>query len=283
MKRMALVALAVAAAPALTMAQPNPSAPPRYLPAPWWMDQSVIPSMGHVRIELQANRAEFRADFRVVDDAAQAATQKASAKIRDLTKTLSALGAQKAAVTTTVQVRPIFSQYRDKDGRMIANERSDKIDAYEATATVSVEVQDISVLEKAYGAVMTAGPTDTQPVTFTLEASNEQKSQLFLDAVSDAARRAKAAAQAAGGRLGPVKLIDPSSRACEADALIVGAQRDYDNAGAYLAEMAAPPPPVQPRPPVAVAGEAETAIQLVLQPPMRSMEEAVCVVYALGS
>ena len=48
----ALAALAAAAAPAAAQTPGQ-----RYDPAPWWMAQPVVASIGAVRFELRANRA----------------------------------------------------------------------------------------------------------------------------------------------------------------------------------------------------------------------------------
>lgn len=286
MKHRHLLAVLLATAPLGALAQTAAPAVQRFDRAPWWMDQPVIPSMGSVTTALPANRAKFTAGFQAVGESPQQAMQRATAKVRDLTRALSALGAQKATVTTTVGVSPIYSQYRDKDGKLISNDRADKIDSYQATATVSLSVRDLTVLERAYAQVIAAGPTSAQTVYFSLEPSNEQKSQLFGDAIADAARRAKLAAQATGAQLGPVKLIDPTGRACEADVLIAGAPRSYGSDDDMASDVPFPPP-VQPRPPQDVPPDVtppppSEALQLALQAPMEALGASACVVYAIS-
>ena len=51
-------------APALAAAQTPPATiGERYVPAPWWMRDPVIASIGHVRSQVAANRAAFGASF----------------------------------------------------------------------------------------------------------------------------------------------------------------------------------------------------------------------------
>ena len=96
---LALTATAAAAqVPPATIGQP-------YIPAPWWMKDPVIASMGHVRTEVPANRAAFAARFSVVGKTAADATTAATAKARELDAALAALGKDKLRLTTTLVTR----------------------------------------------------------------------------------------------------------------------------------------------------------------------------------
>ena len=210
---LALVALpASAQTPPATIGAPN-------VPAPWWMNQPVIPSIGFVRVEVPANRANFSTSFQVVDRDAPTATAKAADKIRDLAQALRAEGAGKVQIQTTFASRPLYEQYRDKDGNLIENRRADKIERYEVQAMVAIEVRDMSVLEKTYATVIGAKPTYTSTVTFRLDPDDRAKSVLYVEAVKDAARRADLSVEAAGAKRGAVKLIDQTGRACQTDVL----------------------------------------------------------------
>ncbi|MDB5440207.1 MAG: hypothetical protein JWM33_2634 [Caulobacteraceae bacterium] len=279
-------------------------AAPKYDPAPWWMDQPIIASTGMVQAYIQANRASFSASFQGLDSNQTAATNKAAAKVKALSAQLAAFGADRVRVQTTFSMRPIYEQYRDKDGNLIANQRADKIDTYEVNANVSVEVRDVSLVERAYSAVLAAQPSSTQQVIFRLEAENETKTQLYAQATADAARRAREAAAAVGAKLGAVKLIDPSGRACQTDVLVGGAPRGAVPGLPQTVQVsggaaAAPPPPAPPAP-LPAAGQAaraglvlldggrasaqqmQTPTDLPLQPPLQVMNQTVCVVYSLG-
>src|SRR5215469_11031344 len=97
----------------------------RYVPAPWWMRDPVIASIGYVRVELPANRASFIASYEVVDRSAPEATSKAADKVRALGDALRAMGADKVRIVTTFATTPLYEQYRDKNGNMIDNQRAD--------------------------------------------------------------------------------------------------------------------------------------------------------------
>lgn len=169
------------------------------------------------------------------------------------------------------------------------NERADKIERYQVSARVLVEVRDVRLAERIYATLMSAKPSSTQDVSFRLEVENETRTQMARLAVEDARRRAMLSVDAAGGRLGAVKLIDPTARACETDVLLMGAGRPYAPSQAYQV----PPPP--PAPSAGVDEIVVTAarrarelglnpddIRMPLQPPLERVEQRACVVFGLG-
>lgn len=271
-----------AGAQTLTVAEAS-----RFDKAPWWMDQPIIASSGLVETDLRANRAQFRASFQVVDASAATATRGAAEKVRALGQALAAYGADRVRVETTFSMRPLYEQYRDREGNRIDNQRSDKIESYEVNANVSVEVRDVSVIERVYASVLAARPTQTSPVSFRLEADNAARTELAGLAVADASARARQAVTAAGARLGPVRLIDPTGRACETDVLVAGAPRSYEGADfASKVDLASPrsmaPPPAPPPPPPAPGAQVD-AMELPLQPPMEKLQARACVIYGLAN
>lgn len=258
-----------------------------YDPAPWWMRDPVIAATGQVELRLPANRASFDASFQAVKATAAEASAAATTQVRELSAVLLKFGTEKVRVETSLAITPLYDQYRDKDGNLITNARADKIERYQANINVSLDVRDVTVIERAYATVVAALPTSTSAVNFRLEPDNETRTELFKSAVADAARRARLAVEAAGTRLGAVKLIDPTGRACETDVLVAGAPRD--GAGPALADVEARPvmamaPPPSPRAyrEQASLEERAAALQLTLQPPVQSLEARACVVYGLA-
>lgn len=258
----------------------------RHIPAPWWMREPVIASLGSVRVELPANRAVFSAQFSAVERDAPAATAAAAGKVAQIDAALRETGADRVRSTTTFATRPLYDQYRDKDGNLIDNQRADKIDRYEVSASLDIEVRDIAALENAYNAVVAARPTSVGAVSFTLEPDNAVKSALANEAVRDAARRARAAVEASGARLGAVRIIDPTARVCRTDVLAgwpsyVGGTQPTDVEAEALGAPAplAPPPPAPPPPPGADGAAFSTRV--TLQPPVQTLGDEACVVFAL--
>ena len=293
-----LLAATVALALASPAAAQTGGQPPRTDPAPWWMAQPVVSSIGYVRFELRANRANFSASFQTVERTAADATKAATAQVRTLSEQLRAYGAERVRVTTTVSIEPLYDQYRDRTGAVQENQRADRIERFAARAFVSVEVRDLGLLERVYASALAARPASITGVGFRLEPGDEVRTALYVRAVEDAQTRARRSAEAAGARLGAVKMIDPTGRACETDVLAGRSSRQGDNVlasdvgeivvtGARLRSGDAPPPPAAPPPPPppppALAEALPPELQaLALQPPLIELTSRACVVYALG-
>ncbi len=259
----------------------------RYVPAPWWMREPVIASVGMVRTEIAANRASFSASFDAVAKTADAALAEAAGKVREIDAALRKSGPERVRIATTFQTQPLYEQYRDKEGNLQTNARPDKIERYAVTARITLEVRDLAALEPAYAAVVAAKPESISPVNFNLEPDNAAKTWLQTEAVKDAARRARQAAEAAGARLGTVKVIDPSGRACQTDVLAGWPgyasnpeQRSDVQYSARAMDMPAPAPPAS----IMMSGSrAESQqVQVSLQPPQLPLTDDACVVYGLG-
>ncbi|RZJ30524.1 MAG: DUF541 domain-containing protein [Brevundimonas sp.] len=258
------------------------------------MRDPVIASVGYVRTEVPANRAGFGATFQSIERTAAEASRKAADQVRALSQALGAYGVDTVRVETTITTRPIYDQYRDESGVLRDNVRADRIARYQAEATVSVTIRDTAVLERVYATVIASQPTSVSAVRFNLEPDNAVRTWLQGEAVKDAARRARAAAENAGAGLGGVRVIDPTGRACETDVLagwpsytsgMEGATTVQDVAvtGARIARAPGAPPPPPPPPGAAAPTEAQIeAARLALQPPLRELTDRACVVYALN-
>jgi uncharacterized protein YggE len=282
--------LLLAATPAL--AQMNAPQPSPYDKAPWWMKESVITQTGYVFTELPANRASFSASFQTTDDTAEKAQSRAIAQTRALMQALDGLGKDAVRVTTDFSMRTLYEQYRDKDGNKVEDQRGDKINGYQVSLRLNVEVRDVGQLERAYALALAASPDSATPVYFDLQPDNATNTWLYSEAIKDAHTRAEQAAAAAGAKLGGVKVIDPTGRACDTDILAGQKSGENDQTGATEVVVsgvrrayAAPPPP--PAPASAVPGSAEALQAKALQnpfvqtPPIRRLESKACVVYGL--
>ncbi|GAW42019.1 oxidative stress defense protein [Brevundimonas sp. SH203] len=298
MRRSLALALLLAAAATPVLAQTPPATiGDRYIPAPWWMRDPVIASIGQVRVEIQANRAFVSASFQSVDRSVAEASRAAADQVRALSQSLSAYGANKVRVETSVTTRPIYDQYRDADGVMRDNVRADRVARYQADAAVNVTVRDVALIERVYATIVASRPTAIGQVNFNLEPENSWKANLQAEAMKDARRRAEAAATNAGATLGRVKIIDPSGRVCQTD--VLAGWPSYAAGGGQATsldevvvtgaraearmEFAAPPPP--PAPATGGAGPSEADIQaarLALQPPLQTLTDSACVIYGLN-
>lgn len=298
MRRSLILALLAAAAASPVLAQTPPATiGDRYIPAPWWMRDPVIASVGQVRVEIQANRAFVSASFQSVDRSVTEASRAAADQVRALSQALSAYGADKVRVETSVTTRPIYDQYRDADGVMRDNVRADRVARYQADAAVNVTVRDVALIERVYATIVASRPTSIGQVNFNLEPENSWKANLQAEAMKDARRRAETAASNAGATLGRVKIIDPSGRVCQTDVLAGwpsyaaggGQETTVDEVvvtgSRVRTEAAFAPPPPPPAPVSGGAGPSETDIQaarLALQPPLRTLTDSACVIYGLN-
>ena len=290
----ALLLSAALASPALAQTPPA-TIGQQYVPAPWWMRDPVIASIGYVRVELQANRAGFNATFQVVDRSVAEASSKAADQVRALSRTLAAYGVETVRVETSLTTQPLYDQYRDENGILRDNTRADRIERYQAQATVSLTVRDVRQLERIYATVVASQPNSLSQVYFSLEPDNVAKSNLAAAAMRDARARAEAATEGAGATLGPVRVIDPTGRACQTDVLAgwpsygSGVSQattvdDYVVTGSRMMAMAPPPPPPPPAP-IGGAAPSEAQIEaarLALQPPLQVLTDQACVVYGLN-
>jgi hypothetical protein len=281
----AILALSLLAAPAIAQAPPAELGA-RYVPAPWWMREPVIASIGMVRTEIQANRASFGARFSAVERTSDAALAAAAAKVREIDATLRQQGSDRVRIATTFRTTPLYEQYRDKEGNLQDNARADKIERYQVQASLTLEVRDLAVLENAYAAVVAARPEAIDPVRFSLEPDNAAKTFLQVEAVKDATRRARAAADASGSRLGPVKVIDPTGRACQTDVLAGWpSYRSSSEARSDVQYAPAGQPAAAPSAKSIMVTGARLAeapmVQVSLQPPFEQLTDDACVVFGL--
>ena len=288
----AALLLSAIAAPAMAQTPPA-TIGQQYVPAPWWMRDPVIASIGYVRVELQANRAGFNATFQVVDRSVAEASRKAADQVRALSQTLAAYGVEKVRVETSLTTQPLYDQYRDENGILRDNTRADRIERYQAQATVSLSVRDTALLERIYATVVASQPNSISQVYFSLEPDNVAKSNLAREAVRDAANRARAAAENAGATLGSVRVIDPTGRACQTD--VLAGWPSYGSGASQATTVSedvvvtasrimamAPPPPPPPAPGEAPSEAQIEAARLALQPPLQVLTDQACVVYGLN-
>lgn len=293
MRFLAALALTFLAAPALAQTAAAVPSPPRaYDLAPWWMEKPIIASVGYVWTEVQANRAAVSATYQVVDKDSAVATKAAADKVRALGQALEAYGPDKVRVATTFSINPLYAQYRDKQGELNDNERADKIERYQVSANVSVEIRDVRLAERIYATMMSAKPSSASDMSFRLELENETRTEMARQAVDDARKRALQAAEVAGARLGGVRIIDPTARACETDVLVTGSGRGY--AAGQANQVAAPAARTagfsaveevvvtSARRKALEVGLNPDDIRLPLQPPLQRLEQKACVVFALS-
>ncbi|ESQ79748.1 SIMPL domain-containing protein [Asticcacaulis sp. YBE204] len=258
---------------------------PKTESAPWWVDHPIIPQTGFVQEEIEANRASFTGAFLGTAKTVEQAQALAMKPVAPLTEALRKLGADKVKVTTSFYMRARYQQYKNKDGTKVEDQRGDKIEAYDATLSLTVDVTDLSVLERAYALVLAAGPSGSTPVLFRLQTDNATKARLFSAAMADARARADVAAQINGLSLGPVRLIDSTGRACTANILgrATPVGDDEDEGPKLQTSMARKKSAADASPPgMGPSLEARAAENAFIQsPPLIRVTTKACVIYDL--
>ncbi len=260
------------------IAQSAPPSDSRTIPAPWWMRDPVIAAMGHVHMELPANRAEFSAEFSEVGQSVESAGAAAARRSAPLDAQLKAFGPARVQFTRTYSVEPLYRQYRNAEGNRVENERADQIENYQVVSTIKIEVIDVALIEQVYNAVAAASPSSIKQIEWSLNASDETVSALAIAAMRDATRRAREGAEAAGSRLGPIRIIDPSGGVCTTQ--VLAAWPSYGNSErsreVYNSATAV----------TAVSGEnlrssLEAPQTYTLRPPLERLDDRACVIFAL--
>jgi uncharacterized protein len=281
--RVLIISCGLFAAPAIAQVPPAEIGT-RNVPAPWWMRDPVIASLGKVELKLPANRARMDVSFSVVDGAVDDAMAAASRKVMGIDGALRNFSAERVRSTTTFVTRPLYEQYRDKGGNILANARADKIDRYEVSAEVQIEVNDVAALEEVYNTVVAARPSRIGAIGWTLEPGNEVLTNLAIAAARDAQKRAQASANAVGARLGAVKVIDPSGGICATEVLAGWpAYTDGDGASRISASDGFAGSADAAAVAMGSAGPASTVTQRVtLTPPLLPLSDTACVVYAIN-
>lgn len=286
------------AAPVRAAAKPAPVAAPSPAPivekpsrteaAPWWMDAPVLPQTGDATLEAEANRASFAVSFEVSDKTVEKALAKVNDQTAPLTEALRKLDPAAVKVSTAFEMRALYKQYRLKDGTKVEDERGDRIEAYQVTTTLNVEVRDLSILERAFALTQAASPTTSEPISFNLEADNDLKSRLFTAAISDARARAEASALIMGRTLGGIRVIDPTGRVCATDILGRKAAEQGSEDGLPKLQYESLPAQAMRKREIVVSGtraealEAKAAQNAFLQsPPLYSLSAKACLIYEL--
>jgi len=186
--------------------------------APAWAQGPTIEALGRAFVEVPPNRARFSVTFedKAVDsaDASEAVilqARAASAAIRQVSD-----GAVR--LTANLDVRPYYEQERIKQDefreQIIENVHPDHRLGFVASVTINVVVLDADKADAARSAALAAAPVSAGSIRFYLEPTVEDQRAAFAAAVHDAHERARAAASAAGARLGQLLVLQEGRGPC---------------------------------------------------------------------
>jgi uncharacterized protein YggE len=227
---------------------------------PYWWDQPVVEGLGRSMVEVEPNRANFTVAFVDTDESSSKAMEISVARAKLAHDAIKKVAGDKARVKTSVNVEPYYEQYRDRDGNLQSNTREDKVKGYEATATLTVLLYDITLAGRARAAALALGPQDSGTMNIYLDQTVEMQREAIKVASADARARAEAAAIAAGGTLGDLLVLQEGQGPCMGNwstrqlARQTGSPADVRRAVAGTAEDAPRPVEVFSQNEIAVTG-----------------------------
>lgn len=209
--RYIIAALAASACAAPAFAQ---QVDPDRMVRPYWWDKPVVEALGRALVEVEPNRANFSIAFVETDGNSSKAMELAVAKAKLTQDAVKKIAGDKARVKTSVVVEPYYEQYRDRDGNIQENTRSDKVRGYNARASVTVLLYDIALAGRARAAALALGPQDSGALNIYLEQTVEMQRAALKAAAQDARARAEATAAAAGASIGDLLVLQEGNGPC---------------------------------------------------------------------
>jgi uncharacterized protein YggE len=210
---------------------------------PYWLNRSVLESIGRAELEVLPDRAAFTVAYEETAREAGDASARAADRARLAVAAMRDRGGDAVEIRSAITMQSNYQEYRTREGVVEQREGAENIRSYTARATLSVEVTDISRASGVRAAALAVGPEQSQPMTFSLRLTAEHNRRAFAAAAEDAALRARAAAQASGTRLGPLLVLQEGQGPCLGS--WYGARPGVFNA----------PPPPPPAPPPASRDE----------------------------
>jgi len=193
---------ALLAAPALAQAPaPGPNDPPppgtgHHRMGPHAAKLSVT---GHGSATAAPDLAQITLGVSTEAETAEEAMSQNSSRQKAVIDALTAEG---------VEARDIQTAGLNLSPKMVyENNQPPKLVGYVAQNTVNVRVRDIDGLGAVLDRLVSTGANEISGISFSREDMTEAEDEARADAVKDARRRAELMAEAAGMRLGPIRML----------------------------------------------------------------------------
>jgi uncharacterized protein YggE len=202
-RRMVRAALVVAAfvssAETIAQAPPQPDVP-------------AIAVTGSGSVAVAPDQAIVRLGATIEDDDAAAAQQRLNEVLQQALRSIRELGIPAANVQTAgLSLSPVYSDPGAPENAR-RGDSAPRIVRYRATNVVRVTIDDLSMIGRVIDAGIAAGVNEIRGVSFGLRDELPQRLNALARAVDAATRKARAAADALGVRLGePIELREQSS------------------------------------------------------------------------
>ncbi|MGE0045206.1 MAG: SIMPL domain-containing protein, partial [Hyphomonadaceae bacterium] len=233
MKKLIAALAFVAMAPVMIVAPAHAQAVAPLRP----FDPAIVRVAGRAELYLPPDQARIRVSFYSPARTALEATQNVSTRARALETAARAIHATNVTLERTdVSVQPVMREGGER--------RPDRINGYEATASVTLLVRDLALLSRAMEAAIGAEPDRFDEVSFSIADTAAARRAAREVAIADAVDKARVYVEGAGHRLGRLLLVEEG-----AGGMII----QTGNRAMEYAVPAPPPPPGEPLVPPPVA------------------------------
>jgi len=202
-------------------------------------DPAIARVAGRSELYLPPDQARVSVSFYAPGRTAQEATIAVSARARALGAAIGAINPQQVTLERTdISVTPVMRAGGDR--------RPDRITGYEATAGVTILVNDLSLLSRAMEAAMNAAPDTFNDVAFSIRDTERARRLAREAAIRDAVDKARTYVEGAGFELGRLLLVEEGGQGMIAQS---GNRAVYRaRAASSVVDQIVSPPPVAPEP-----------------------------------
>lgn len=160
----------------------------------------TVQVQGQATMEVEPDVAFLSLGVETQADTAAKAQAQLSDRASKVILALAQAGIDKAKIkTSSYEVSPVYSTRQDKQNLIIG---------YKAETAITVEISDLRALGGVVDTCIAAGANAIGSISYDRKDMESFKELLIRAACEDAAKKAKAAAEALGMRLGPPISID---------------------------------------------------------------------------
>lgn len=164
-------------------------------------DPAIVRVAGRAELFLPPDQARVRVSFYNPGRTAAEATQAVSTRARALEAAARAIHATNVTLERTdVAVRPVMREGGER--------RPDRINGYEATASVTLLVRDLALISRAVEAAINSEPDTFNDIAFSIHDTAAARRAAREAAIADAVDKARVYVEGAGHRLGRLLLVE---------------------------------------------------------------------------
>jgi len=164
-------------------------------------DPAVVRVAGRAELYLPPDQARVTVGFYKAGRTSAEATDLVAKRARALEAAVRGIDAGKVTLERTdTSVNPVMKTGGDR--------RPDRINGYEANATVTVLVRDLALLPQTVEAAVNAAPDTFGDVAFSIKDTQAARTKAREAAIKDAVDKARVYTEGAGFKLGRLLLVE---------------------------------------------------------------------------